>query len=139
MNKKLYWFLTLSLACNVFLGALVGTHLAHGPKGGPPRPERILDDMVQVLPPADAGILRTAIEAHRGELVGEVEPPFQKLRQVLSTEPFDLDAFKKVESEFRAKRELVGAVIGQVMVEALPKMSAEGRKRLAEFRPPPPK
>lgn len=137
MNKKVVWLLVLSLAGNVFLGVVVGTHLARGSKGNPPRPVQMLEEMAQILPPADASILRAAMAARRTDLAEPAAPPFQRMRQVLAAEPFDLEAFTRINREFHARNERVGAVIAQVLTEALPKMSSDGRKRLAEFRPPP--
>lgn len=140
MNKKVLWLLLASLAANVFLGVAVGTSFSRGPKGPPPRPDRMLEEMASILPSSDAQILRQAMESRRGELTadeGGPPRPFEDIRRVLSAEPFDVDEFVRVNSEFRAKHERIGAIIGEVLTEALPRMSPEGRKRLAEFRPGP--
>lgn len=140
MNKKILWLLLVSLAANVFLGVVVGTHAFHGPKGPPPRPERILDDMASVLPSADAQILRQAMKAHGGDLKGDGGDPrrhFDRMRQILSADPFDVAAFARVNDEFRAGQGRMIAVIGDVLTEALPRMSPAGRKRLVEFLPGP--
>lgn len=142
MNKKLLWLLLASLAANVFLGVVVGIHLSRGPKGPPPRPERILDEMADILPAEDARILRAAMEAHRNDFIEPRDEPrrhHEQMRQALVAEPFDVEAFRRATSDFRAKRERMGAHIDDVLIDALPKISPEGRKRLAEFRPPPPK
>lgn len=142
MNKKVLWILMLSLAANVFFGVVVGTQFSRGPKGAPPRPERLLDEMAEILPPADARILRDAVDARRNDLAEPPDAPFrqhERMRQVLLAEPFDAEAFRGITSEFHARRERVGKVIGEVLTETLPKMSPEARKRLAEFRPPPPR
>lgn len=136
-TKPWMWLLVASLALNVFLGVTVGTHLFRGPpKGPPPRPGMFLLDMAENLPEDDARILRQAFEAHKEEFPGDMGPP---LRDALVAEPFDLEAFLRMESEFRANREREGAVIGMILAEALPKMSPEGRKRLAAHPPRPPK
>lgn len=138
--KPVLWLLVASLAVNVFLGATVGTHLLREPKG-PPRPGQMLEDMAGALPPADAQILRQAMEVHREELRPEDDNPQQqheKMRRILAADPFDLDAFKQFTSEFRARRDRVGETIGNVLADALPRMSREGRKRLADMPPPGP-
>ncbi len=142
MNKKLLWLLLASLAANVFLGVTVGMHFSRGPKGPPPRPERLLEEMADVLPPEDARVLRAAMEAHRTDFSESRDEPrrhHEQIRLALMAEPFDVEAFRRASSEFRAKRERMGDRLDVVLIEALPKMSPEGRKRLAEFRPPPPK
>lgn len=140
MNKKILWILLASLAVNVFLAVIVATSLSHGPKGPPPRLERMLEDMAATLPSSDALILRQAMETRRSALTGEMDNPRQhmdRLRQILSSEPFDLDTYLKANSEFRARRDHISTVMGDVLADALPKMSQEGRKRLADFRPGP--
>lgn len=142
MNKKVLWILMLSLAANVFFGVMVGSHFFRGPKGPPPQPAGLLEEMANVLTPTDAAILRGAMETHRNDLT---EPPdarfhqHDRMRQVLLAEPFDVEAFRRINSEFHARHERMGRVIGEVLSDAVPKMSPDGRKRLAEFRPPPPK
>ncbi|HTH16163.1 MAG TPA: periplasmic heavy metal sensor [Magnetospirillum sp.] len=139
MNKKLIWALLASLTANVFFGVVIGIHLSQGPKPPPHRPGQMLEDMVEILPPADAALLRTAMDAHRAELSEPREHPrehLERMRQALLAEPFDIQVFRQVDAEFRASRERTGAAIGEVLAEALPQMSPEGRKRLADFRPP---
>jgi hypothetical protein len=128
MNKKVLWILMLSLAANVFFGVMVGSQAFRGPKGPPPRPERILEEMAATLPSADAAILPDA--------------PFrqhERFRQALLAEPFDVEEFRRINDEFHARRERMGRIIDAVLSEAVPKISPEGRRRLAEFRPPRPK
>ena len=141
-TKPWMWLLVASLALNVFLGVTVGTHFFREPPKGPPaRPGMFLLDMAESLPEDDARILRQAFEAHKGEFPGDMGPPhgFDRMRDALVAEPFDLEAFLRMESEFRANREREGAVIGLALAEALPKMSPEGRKRLAAHPPRPPR
>lgn len=139
-SKPWLWLLVASLALNVYFGVVVGTHFFRGPKGPPPGPGMMILDMAEALPEADARILRQTYEAHKAEFAQEPGPPhgFDRMRDVLAADPFGLQAFLRVESEFRANRERDGAVIGTILAEALPQMSADGRKRLAN-RPPPPR
>lgn len=138
-SKPTLWLLVASLALNVFLGVVIGTHLLTPPP--PPRPERMIEEMAEALPAADARILREVLNAKRDTLAegrGDPRQFHERFRQILLTEPFDMEAFKRLESEFRANREHVGTVLGGILAEALPRMSPEGRKALADFRPPPP-
>lgn len=139
-SKPWLWLLVASLALNVFLGVSLGTHFFRGPKGPPPRPEGMLLDMAEALPEADARILRQALEARRSELSTDENPKgrFDEMRAVLSAEPFDPKAFERVSSEFRAKHERNARIIQEILTEAVPRMSPEGRKALAN-RPPPPR
>lgn len=135
-QKPWLWLLIASLALNVFLGAAMGTHFFRGPKH-PPRPGTIILDMAEALPEADARILRQAYEARRSEL--EDDTPrrnFDEIRRAMSAEPFDPAAFLRVTSEFHARQHRVHQVTDEILADALPRLSPEGRKRLAE-RPPP--
>lgn len=138
-SKPWLWLLVASLALNVFLGVFAGTHLFRGPKE-PPRPEMMILDMAENLPEPDARILRQAFEAHKKAFPTDDDPRrgFDRMRQILSTEPFDLEAFRKASSEFRAKQDRFGATITDILADALPAMSPEGRKALAN-RPPRPR
>lgn len=137
-TKPWMWLLVASLALNVFLGVTVGTHFfREPPKGPPPRPGMMILDMADTLPEDDARILRQAFDAHRHEFPQDFDPArgFERMRKILTAEPFDLEAFLRMESEFRANREREGATIGAILSESLPKMTPEGRKRMAERAP----
>lgn len=136
-QKPWLWLLVASLALNVFLGAAMGTHFFRGPKP-PPRPGMIVLDMAEGLPEADARILRQAYEARRSELEVNADPGrgFEEMRRAVSAEPFDSAAFLRVTSEFRARQDRMHRVTSEILADALPRLSPEGRKRLAE-RPPP--
>lgn len=138
-TKPWLWLLVASLALNVFLGVSLGTHFFRGPKA-PPRPDGMLQDMAEALPEADARILRQAIEAHKSAFSERNDPKqhFDAMRQILQTEPFDPDAFARLSSEIRASHDRHSQAINDVLLEAVPKMSPEGRKALAN-RPPPPR
>lgn len=137
-QKPWLWLLIASLALNVFLGAAMGTHFFRGPKP-PPRPGTIILDMAEALPEADARILRQAYDARRSELeVDNSRRGFEEMHQALSAEPFDPAAFLQVTGEFRARQDHMHRVTSEILADALPRLSPEGRKRLAEFRPPPP-
>lgn len=138
--KLSLWLLVASLALNVFLAVAVGTRFFLPPPS-PPGPERIIEEMAQSLPASDAQILRAALDAHRGSLDDGKDDPrrhHERMRQILLTEPFDSEAFLNLTSEFHARRERVGEVLGEILADALPRLSPEGRKALADFRPPPP-
>lgn len=138
-SKPWMWLLVASLALNVFLGVALGTQFFRGPRN-PPRPEGMLLDMAESLPEADARILRQALEARRSELPTDenTKRRFDEMRAVLSAEPFDPEAFARVSSEFRARHERNGQILGEVLVDAVTRMSPKGRKALAD-RPPPPR
>ncbi|MDR3436343.1 periplasmic heavy metal sensor [Telmatospirillum sp.] len=130
------WLLPASLTLNVFLCAALIAHLGwdrrHQP---PPPPGTMLDQMARDLPPEDAQILRQSLapslseidKAHRAE-----EGLPQRLQAILGREPFDKAAFKELLVQSQRARE----ILNEVLPEAIEKLSPEGRRRLAVWRPP---
>jgi uncharacterized membrane protein len=144
-SKPWLWLLVGSLALNAFLAVTVSTFLLRGPRPsfdgppGPPRPDMMIRDMANELPEADARILRQAYEAHRAELAPPPSDGFHRMEQTLQAEPFDVAAFREAAREFRANQERQHVALSDILAEALPQMSQEGRNRLAHHRRPPPR
>lgn len=137
--KAFSWALLASLTVNVFLAAIVATQWRH-PFPPPPRADRIIQDMIDVLPPQDAEILSKTLQKHRSALDAlDVSPrrDHADIRRAMTAEPFDIAAFQKIMLDLRARQEQEGRFIELVMNEALPHLSAEGRRRLADLEPKP--
>lgn len=123
--------LLVSLGVNMFLAGLALSRLRPPP---PINPMRMVDHIADQLPPADAAILREAVETRR---VGMMEEELkmrtfpERLRAALQAEPFDPSAFAAVFGE-GCRRD---SDFGSAMVEAAQKMSPEGRHRWAAVRP----
>lgn len=125
---------------------------AHGPTGpggprgpdGPDRPGKphgplaMVERMAESLPPADAAILREAV-ASRSEAMQAADKEMRsfpdRLRDALDNEPFQIDVLKSVFTEGRAARMAMEDALSTSIVEATQRMSAEGRHRLADWRP----
>lgn len=140
-SKPVLWLLILSFAVNVFLATVICVHLVGGPPFpfDRPRPIDIINDMASHLPIADASILREVAGAYRVDLEREDRPDekgFEVVNQALRAEPFDVDAFRRALEAQRLGHEHLGTVIDRVLLEAVPRFSAEGRKMMAEHRPP---
>lgn len=139
--------LMLSLAVNMFFAGLVVSHIGRPPPPphGPPGPEGFLQRMADTLPDADAAILRRAIDSSRPNMQAEHEEReafLQKIRAGLLAQPFDPKAllavfeerFEDADTREHAMRQRVIVAL----VDAAAAMSQEGRRRMAEFRPPRP-
>lgn len=141
MSKVIPWLLFASVLVNGFLaGLLFNQH--PGPSGPPRRPGEMIEKMASVLSPADAEILRAAAAT---ELLSHEPPPHwemeefrRKTAELMMAEPFDEAAFKTHMEEFRQRRERMNDGLGNILTQALPKISAEGRRRLAQLHPPEP-
>ncbi|PKU24370.1 periplasmic heavy metal sensor [Telmatospirillum siberiense] len=134
------WLLPASLTFNIFLCAAFLVHLGQEWRRQPPLPpppDAILEEMIRDLSPADGKILRDGLalglsevdRAHRAE---EALP--QRLQSILGQEPFDKAAFHDLLEQSQRARETLNAALP----ETLERLSPEGRRRLAQWRPPPP-
>lgn len=133
--------LMLSLAVNMFFAGLAVSHVGRRPPPphGPPGPEGFILRLAETLPPDDAALLHRALDANRPTIRAEheVRESFpQRLRIALLAEPFDPKAliavFEDTDRQEHALRQRVQASLA----EAAAAMSPEGRRRMAEFRPP---
>lgn len=135
----LRWLLPASLAVNAFLAGVVVTQW-FGPRfPPPPRPERMIEDMAATLPAADAAILRQSFAARApdlGQRPRNREDMFERIRAALKAEPFDAQAMTVIFRDGRAVRDAIDDSIEQALIEAAGKMSGEGRRKLADWRPP---
>lgn len=135
------WVLTVSLLANGFLAGMlfVHDHDRRGPPPGPPpSPFNIIERMAEDLPAADARILRDVAHGlDMNQEESEEGAMHDRIRTLLLAESFDTQAFQDAITEFGKKRQNAGDRVGQVLVEALPKMSLQGRRILAEMGPPP--
>lgn len=136
------WLLPFSLALNVFFATVIAMrppHFGHPP--GPPNPNHIVERIADVLPPADAAILRQVFAAHsadieRGHALMHVMP--NRVRAILAAPQLDNAALGQVMADDRAARATMDEAIQAVVMETIPKLSDEGRARLSRWDPRPP-
>lgn len=133
------WLLLVSVLMNGFLAGILFNR-PFGPPPRPPRPEAIIEQMLSVLSPPDAEILRRAAALEPASM--GPPPPWEmdefraKMAKLMMAEPFDEAAFGTLSEEFRRNRERTADGVGNILIRALPQMSADGRRRLAQMRPP---
>lgn len=141
-----------SVGLNLFLlGVLVPGWLGHnrmsagmyaapgpGPMGpGPARDLMLLRQAAQDLPPADAEILRDLLDKGQGQFskVGnDVRGQFEAMLELIKADPLDSKALLAEFDKLAAKRDAFDRERVTEVVDALSKMSAEGRRKLAESR-----
>jgi uncharacterized membrane protein len=145
LNRKIRWqnwVLPLSLSLNALLGTAAAVHFVMGPPHRPPPgPEHVIDHVVGILSPADATIVRAAFDRHKAalesnEALAHALP--ERLREVLRHEPLDEAALLAVVTKGRAAHNLMDDALTDTLMEAAPKISPEGRAKLADMRPPGP-
>lgn len=136
------WVLSASLAVNVFLAivAVMGLQFPPPPPG-PPNPMVFAERMAEILPAADAAILRQSFADHAGKLERTKEMSQdvrERVADVLRAPDFDPEALKTAFAAGRAAREVQDGAFAAAMAEAAARMSAEGRRKLADWKPPRP-
>lgn len=138
----LRWLLPASLAVNAFLGGLMFSQWQKPDIPPPPRPERMIEEMAEALPKADAAILRQSFAARAANLQQRPRSPeemFLKIGAALKADPFDPQALAAIFRDGRKTRDAIDDSIEAALVDAATKMSAEGRHKLADWHPRPPR
>ena len=138
MNDRWRWALGASIALNVFLVALIVTHLVghrHGEKH--PRPTMRIDSLAATLPPADGDKLRAALQARKdiAAAIDDFHAAQDKVRAVLRAQPFDEAALRQAMAEAQARHRTVETAIHDLIAGVAGQMSQEGRAKLAEWPP----
>ena len=135
------WLLLCSLALNLFF---IGVTVALAVRGVASTPTYDRDVFVRVerlaqsLPPGDAAVLRSKIEANRGT-IQEAQRAHRAaqnhIRDAWRHEPFDPQAMRAAMAQTRAARQTFDQVIQGVIASAAIDMSQAGRNALADWPP----
>ncbi|WP_316977396.1 periplasmic heavy metal sensor [Shumkonia mesophila] len=145
-----YWAVGLSIAFNLFFAGFIGAQawrhrhpesllsevIADGPVGGVVV-QAILRQIAEKLPPADGHILRGAFARKFPELVPLWRQSFQAVERVradIAERPFDGDKTRTDMLAAREARQQVSPLIEGILLDALPRMSDEGRLALSQYR-----
>lgn len=140
------WVLPVSLLLNVFLAGVVAAlalPMAFGPPRpphGPPDPMHMAERMAETLPPADAELLRKAFAARAGMIrdsKATMDAFPDRLRAAMGAEPFAIDTLAAVFADGRAARTEMEDAMSAAVLDAVGRMSPEGRHRLAMWQPGP--
>jgi hypothetical protein len=142
--RFLPWLLLASLAANIFLLSALLTRPGHmGPPPPPRGPLGMIEAMAEGLEAADADILRAALAAEiqrTGQLPADRPPGPGRLQTIMASDPFDAQQFQQEADAMQADRNAMSAALTRIMLDALPRISPQGRQKMAAFRPgPPPK
>jgi uncharacterized membrane protein len=135
-GKIARWLLPASLALNLFFVVLAFRHhpFLHP---HPPNAGNIVDFMKPNLPPADADILQKSFEAHKAAMdeAHKASQDFpEKIRTALTATPFNPDALKQALKDGQAGHQVMEDAMASALVDAVTKMSPEGRSALAAHR-----
>lgn len=143
IRRRWPWFLLVgSLALNMLAGGFVVAHSFRPPPppGGPDQMlERFVDNASRRLSPADATVLRKALDDARPLFVRmhvSREEFTPRLRTALMAQPFDAAGVKAMFDSVHANDAALRSEIEARVVDTLSRLSPEGRLRLAESRLP---
>jgi uncharacterized membrane protein len=139
------WLLLGSLAVNLFFVGVGGALIVRGYMGAPAATAPFdrsaaarIERLAVTLPPADGEELRAEFRAQ----AAVVEPARDAFRQaqdaaraVLRTEPFEPAALRAAMARARGARQTLDEALQEVIAKAASRMSAEGRKKLADWPP----
>ena len=136
-----------SLALNVFLvcgiaAFLLGSSLQKPGPSGTGGPARQFEMLAARLPAEDANVLR-AVFGKKADAIEEEHKAAHRTRDAvrlaLSAEPYNLEATRQAISEAEAAHFRLDKLLQDVIASAAAKMTPEGRAKLAEFQPGPPR
>ena len=124
-----------SLASNFFLIALGVSLYLERPSAFPPEPEAFMERMASKLSSEGETVFRRTFETHRAEITarrGALANAHAEVRRLASAEPLDLEAMQRQRE--RTPRLITDFMhsIDSFMIEVLPQLSVEDRRRLAK-------
>lgn len=135
--RTLYVLLAVSVALNTFL---VGREAAHQlrPRPDPLSVEHIVRRLEHRLPDADRDVFRAAIETRADRLHHAglaLRAARADLRAALTAAPVDQAALAQACTRTRRTAQATYAIVHEALVDAAPRLSAQGRRAL--LRPMP--
>jgi hypothetical protein len=125
----------ISLGVNLLLLAFLAVQAGrrgfdghHAPGGH--SVEQMFHHVEAVLSPADAGLLRQAVQTHQADLTAsqqDLDTAAYAVRAALAAEPFSLDTLRATMQAAHAARQHLGELVEVVTLESVPVMSPQGR------------
>ncbi|MEA1677341.1 periplasmic heavy metal sensor [Nitrospirillum sp. BR 11163] len=136
--------LIASVGVNLFLAGTFIPHLFrhhevgpdHGPAPGLNYRPRPLSD---ILPPADAELLQKTMAPDRADLQAlekQARESWAEIQPLLAADTFDAHAFATALKKVADSRRAFEASRQAALIDALSRMSPEGRKKLSEMKSP---
>ena len=127
-----------SLASNFFLIALGVSLYLERPTAFPPEPEAFMERMASNLSSEGQAVFRRTFEKHRAEIAARrdaLADAHAEVRRLARAEPLDLDAVQRQRQQTPVLISDFMHSIDNFMMEVLPQLSADDRRRLANATP----
>jgi len=132
--------LPVSLILNIFLAALIGGHFLRNVvpgRGAEISLVRTLAYAADTLSPSDAeifrGVLRRGVAQH-AEPVQQLTKARAELERQITAEPFNQQAARAAYSTWQTDLNVFVRDFGDTLIEALAKISPEGRRKIIALR-----
>ncbi|MGC2855113.1 periplasmic heavy metal sensor [Novispirillum sp. DQ9] len=144
MSRRASWFLVIALAVSLGVNLYAGLSLmlplgVAEPADRPAQAETsLVERRATAMAEADAAVLRTVHAAHRDTLRAEerkVRAARIAVRKAVRAEPFDAAALDQRLTALRTALQEMQAAYHAMYVEAAPRLSDDGRRRMLA-RPP---
>lgn len=140
-KDRTWLVLFLSVCLNIFLIAVIGGHLLHrfsqSERPGVPALMRALERAEANLSPSDAaafdGVVRKDLPRYV-QLVQDIGNARRELEKRIAAEPYDEAAVKQAFAVWRDSWNHFLDAFGNTLVDALGKVSPEGRHKIIENR-----
>ncbi len=132
------WLLLGSLALNLFFVGIAVAMLIRAPAPRTWDPDVFVrvERLAATLPPADAQILRAAMDANHAA-IAQTQDAYHDarddIRETLRQDPFKLEAMRAAMAKTRVTRQAYDQAIQGVFADAAAKMSSAGRHALADW------
>jgi len=134
------WLLLGSLAFNLFFVGIAVALVVRAP-AAPAWDRNVfvrVEHIADMLPPADADLLRDQIKANR-QLIDDAQRQYHsaqdQIHATLRREPFDVEAMRAAMAKTRSARQSFDQVIQGVFAFSASQMSPAGRSALADWPP----
>ena len=131
-RTRLLW---LSLAGNLFAGALIVAHLTMNRRPGPPGLDGVVERMASALPDPDAARFRATLAHERPwyDLARrQMDESREQLSQAIAQQPYDEAVVRDRMHNWQAHWIETSNRFGDSLLSAIGELSPEGRTRLAE-------
>ncbi len=133
------WLLLGSLALNLFFVGVAVAVLVRAPAKPRWDPNVFVrvERIAETLPPADAEILREAMQANH-DAIDKAQTAYyaarEEIHETLRQDPFKIADMRAADAKMRAARQRFDEIIQGVFEQAAPKMSSAGRHGVADWR-----
>lgn len=143
MNKRIRMILFISLTLNILCLGIGGSYMLRSVALHHPKPHAMLKDLAGILPEEKLRIFEALLQRNfekRRDTQAQIEAAHDKTETIIAAEDFDQEVFRVHIKNLDALHASRFEDMGQSLLEFIPLLTWEERKRFAEHlkknRPP---